>query len=403
MQTLPEGTIQTVQIWKRFRADRRARYLQDEIGRLGERLKRQRESTRWRWALSGIDFSAEPGSSVGLIGINGSGKTTLLKIINQVMYPTVGRVQTKGRIGALVAISAGIHPNLTGRENVMLTASLMGLSRKQATARFDEIVSFADLEDAIDRQAKYYSMGMQARLGFGVAAFLEPAILLVDEVLAVGDAAFQQRCLDRMRYVLSQGTTLVFVSHDLATVEATCARCVWLSDGRIRADGPTRDVLGEYRGSDQTGGEIALNAAGPLVLHNVVVRTPESATVQSNGVLEIELDLESDNEYRAWVYVGVSEGTAAPMFLVNPGRETLFERSGRLKMRCVIDRLPLPKGRFYVWAGVYERHRHGPELFAWQAVAQFDVYGPRLDEAPRAVVRLAPLQLVSSWDLVRGT
>ena len=401
MRTSPEGTIHTEQIWKRFRADRKTRYLADEIGRLGELLRGRRESTRWRWALHGIDFSVQPGGSVGLIGINGSGKTTLLKIINQVMYPTVGRVQTNGRIGALVAISAGIHPNLTGRENVMLTASLMGLSRKQAAARFDEIVSFAELEDAIDRQAKYYSMGMQARLGFGVAAFLEPAILLVDEVLAVGDAAFQQRCLDRMRYVLSQGTTLVFVSHDLATVEATCARCVWLSEGRIRADGPTRDVLGAYRGSAQTGGEIALGAGGPIVLHDIAVRTPDSATVQSNGVLEIELDLESEDEHRAWVYVGVSEGTATPIFLVNPGRETLFERGRRLKLQCVIDRLPLPKGRFYVWAGVYERNRHGPELFPWQAVAQFDVYGPRLDEAPRAVVRLAPLQLLSSWNLER--
>ena len=191
-----------------------------------------------------------------------------------------------------------------------------------------------DVDVAVCRRA------VEALVEEDVAAFLEPAILLVDEVLAVGDAAFQQRCLDRMRYVLSQGTTLIFVSHDLATVEATCARCVWLSDGRMRADGPTRDVLSAYRGSAQTGGEIALGAGGPLVLHNVGVRTPESATVQSNGALEIELDLESENPHRAWVYVGVSEGTATPIFLVNPGRETLFEPGRRLKIQCVIDRLP---------------------------------------------------------------
>ena len=402
MRTSPEGTIETAQIWKRFRADRHSRYLQDEFVRLGERLTGRRESTRWRWALSGIDFAVEPGSSVGLIGVNGSGKTTLLKIINQVMYPTVGRVQTSGRIGALVAISAGIHPNLSGRENIMLTASFMGLSRKEAAARFDEIVAFAELENAIDRQAKYYSMGMQARLGFGVAAFLEPAILLVDEVLAVGDAAFQQRCLDRMRYVLSQGTTLVFVSHDLATVEATCARCVWLSDGKVVEDGPARDVLSSYRGSAQTGGEISIRPGGPVALHRVEVKAPESLSVQSNGPLVVELDFESENPHRAWVYLGVSEGTATPIFLVNPGRETLFERGRRLKIECEIDRLPLPKGRFYVWVGVYERNRHGPELFPWQAVAEFDVFGPRLDEAPRAVVRLAPLQLKSSWNVEEG-
>ena len=402
MPTLPEGTIQTTEIWKRFRADRRTRYLQDELGRLAERLTGRRESDRWRWALQGIDIAVEPGSSVGLVGVNGSGKTTLLKIINQVMYPTVGRVETKGRIGAIVAISAGIHPNLTGRENIMLTASFMGLSRKQAAARFDEIVAFAELEDAIERQAKYYSMGMQARLGFGVAAFLEPSILLVDEVLAVGDAAFQQRCLDRMRYVLSQGTTLVFVSHDLSAVEATCARTIWLSQGRIVDDGPTRDVLGAYRGSEQTGGVIAPARTGPVAVRNVAVKAPESPTVQSNGPLEVELELESDAAYRAWVYLGISEGTAAPIFLVNPGRETLFENGRRVRFRCELDSLPLPKGRFYLWAGVYERNCLGPELLPWQAVAEFDVYGPRLDQAPRAVVRLAPLQLVSSWDIERA-
>lgn len=402
MPTLPEGTIRTTEIWKRFRADKRARYLQDELGRLAERLTGRRESDRWRWALQGIDLTVDPGSSVGLVGVNGSGKTTLLKIINQVMYPTVGRVVTKGRIGAIVAISAGIHPNLTGRENIMLTASFMGLSRKQAAARFDEIVAFAELEDAIERQAKYYSMGMQARLGFGVAAFLEPSILLVDEVLAVGDAAFQQRCLDRMRHVLSQGTTLVFVSHDLSAVEATCARTIWLSQGRVLQDGPTRDVLGAYRGSDQTGGVIAAQRSGPVALRHVAVKGPVSPTVQSNGPLEVELELESDGAYRAWVYIGVSEGTAAPIFLVNPGRETLFENGRRVSFKCAIDQLPLPKGKFYLWLGVYERNCYGPELFPWQAVAEFDVYGPRLDEAPRAVVRLAPLQLVSSWDVDRA-
>ena len=401
MPTLPEGTIRTAEIWKRFRADKRARYLQDELGRLAERLTGRRESDRWRWALQGIDIAVEPGSSVGLVGVNGSGKTTLLKIINQVMYPTVGRVETKGRIGAIVAISAGIHPNLTGRENIMLTASFMGLSRKQAAARFDEIVSFAELEDAIERQAKYYSMGMQARLGFGVAAFLEPSILLVDEVLAVGDAAFQQRCLDRMRHVLSQGTTLVFVSHDLSAVEATCGRTIWLSQGRIIDDGPTRDVLGAYRGSEQTGGVIAADRTGPISLQRVAVKAPESLTIQSNGGLEVELELESDGDYRAWVYLGISEGTAAPIFLVNPGRETRFENGRPVRFRCEIDRLPLPKGRFYLWAGVYEGYCDGPELLKWQAVAEFDVYGPRLDQAPRAVVRLAPLQLFSSWDVDR--
>jgi ABC-type polysaccharide/polyol phosphate transport system ATPase subunit len=400
LPTSPEGAIQTVQIWKRFRADQRSRYLRDELGRLAERLTGRRESDRWRWALQGIDFAVDPGSSVGLVGVNGSGKTTLLKIINQVMYPTVGRVETNGRIGAIVAVSAGIHPNLTGRENIMLTASFMGLSRRQAAARFDEIVAFAELERAIDRQAKYYSNGMMVRLGFGVAAFLEPAILLVDEVLAVGDAAFQQRCLDRMRHVLSQGTTLVFVSHDLSAVEATCSRTIWLSDGRVVDDGPTRDVLGAYRGSSETGGQIGAGKAGPVSIHQVSVRTPGLSSVASNGSLEVELELESNRTtHRAWLYLGVSEGTAAPIFLVNPGREAVLEADRRTTFRCEIEHLPLPAGRFYLWAGVYEFNRNGPELLPWQAVAQFDVYGPGLNEAPRAIVRLAPIQPVSNWSV----
>jgi ABC-type polysaccharide/polyol phosphate transport system ATPase subunit len=402
LPTLPDGTVRTDQVWKRFRADRRARYLQDEIGRLAERVTGRRESDRWRWALRGVDLAVEPGSSVGLVGVNGSGKTTLLKIINQVMYPTVGRVHTRGRIGALVAISAGIHPNLTGRENIMLTGSFMGLGRKQVSERFDEIVEFADLGDAIDRQAKYYSSGMQARLGFGVAAFLEPSILLVDEVLAVGDAAFQQRCLDRMRYVLGQGATLVFVSHDLAAVEATCSRSIWLNQGEILADGPTRDVLAGYRGSAQTSPDHAVPVNGAIALHRAGATSDDSRMIRSNGRVDIELELESELQHRAWVYVGVSEGTAAPIFVLNPGRETLFEPGERLMMRCAIDQLPLPRGRFHIWLGIYEEHRNGPELFAWQAVSRFDVYGPDLDPAPRAIMRLAPLQVLNNWAVERG-
>ena len=400
MQTSPEGTIRTVQIWKRFRADRRSRYLRDELGRLAERLTGRRESDRWRWVLQGIDFAVEPGSSVGLVGVNGSGKTTLLKIINQVMYPTIGRVETNGRIGALIAISAGIHPNLTGRENIMVTASFLGLSRKQAAARFDEIVAFAELEQAIDRQAKYYSMGMQARLGFGVAAFLEPAILLVDEVLAVGDAAFQQRCLDRMRHVLSQGTTLVFVSHDLASVEATCSRTVWLSNGqgrRRRFDARRAErvpwIFRDGRRDRRSARRV------PFAFARVAVQSPGLSMVQSNGALEVELELESNGAYRAWVYLGVGEGTAAPIFLVNPGRETLFERRPPHNDPMRDRPAPAPEGAVLSVGRSLRAHPSRAGAPAWQAVAQFDVYGPSLDGAPRAIVRLAPLQLVSSWSI----
>ena len=165
------------------------------------------------------------------MGANGAGKSTLLKLMARVMYQTAGQVDIAGRVGALIDIRAGMAPLLTGRENIYFTGTLMGLKRKEIARRFDEIVEFAGLESAVDRQVKHYSWGMQMRLGFGVAAYLEPDVLLVDEVLAVGDATFQQRCLERMRYVLNQGTTLVFVSHDLPAIEATCTNAMWLDEG----------------------------------------------------------------------------------------------------------------------------------------------------------------------------
>ena len=180
---------------------------------------------------------AEPGEAIGLIGANGSGKTTLLRLVNRVMYPYAGRVSVHGRVGALIEIRAGLHPELRGSENIYFFGSLLGLRRSEIAAHFDDIVAFAELEHAIDRQVKFYSSGMQMRLGFAAASFLDPAILLVDEVLAVGDSAFQQRCLARLRDLLIAGTTLVFVSHDLAAVEATCRRAIWLDAGVVRAEG----------------------------------------------------------------------------------------------------------------------------------------------------------------------
>jgi ABC-type polysaccharide/polyol phosphate transport system ATPase subunit len=394
---VPPGAIVATDIWKRFRADRRRAFFQDEVARLGDRLK-GRTGKSWRWALRDIQLEVAPGESVGLIGANGSGKTTLLKILTRVMYPTAGNIDVRGRIGALIAISAGIHPNLTGRENVMLTGSLMGLTRREVAARFDDIIEFSGLGHAIDRQAKFYSAGMLTRLGFGVAAFLEPDVLLVDEVLAVGDASFQQRCLDRMREVLHQGTTLVLVSHDLAAVEATCKRGYWLHNGETVADGPVREVLAAYRESVEQPSEGQRRINGRIRVENVRVISGEHGLVQADGNVEIELTLEAEENHRTWLYLGVTEGTASPIFVVSPGRE-LPVQAGRNVIRCVVDRLPLPRGRFFLWLGAYEGSTEGPELIAWQSATPFDVYGPELDETPVAVMRLSSVQVSSAWSL----
>ena len=273
----------------------------------------------------------------------------------------------------------------------------MGLKRREVVRRLDEIVAFSELSSAIDRQVKYYSAGMQMRLGFGVAAFLEPDVLLVDEVLAVGDAAFQQRCLDRMRAVLNQGTTLVFVSHDLAAVEATCPRGVWLNNGEVLADGPVREVLGQYRADVEADAESGPRRPGRIALRHAEARSSvEGSMVRTGGRLDIDLTLETEDEYRAWVYLGVSEGTASPIFLINPGAHTMLA-AGATRVRCSIGVLPLPRGRFYLWVGVYHGSEDGPELLPWQPVGHFDVYGPEIDPTPPAVVRLAPVHVTSEW------
>jgi ABC-2 type transport system ATP-binding protein len=167
-------------------------------------------------------------------------------MIARVLYPYAGRIEATGRVGALIEVAGGLHPDLTGRENVQLYGALLGLGRSEVNASFDEILAFAGIEAAIDRQVKFYSSGMKLRLGFSVAAFLRPAILLVDEALAVGDVQFQRKCLERMHQTLDEGTTLIHVSHDMEAIKATCKRVIWLDQGVVKSDGPAEEVLGGY-------------------------------------------------------------------------------------------------------------------------------------------------------------
>jgi ABC-2 type transport system ATP-binding protein len=388
---LPDGTVTANRIWKRFRADRQRMLLRDEIQRLSARLRGE-AGRGWRWALRDIDLTAQPGESVGLIGANGSGKTTLLKILTRVMYPYAGSVEVAGRVSALIEVRAGIHPDLTGRENVFLFGSLLGLSRRDVAKRFDDIVTFAELEGAIDRQVKFFSSGMQMRLGFAVAGFLEPDVLLVDEVLAVGDTAFQQKCLDRMRFMLTRGTTLVFVSHDLAAVEATCSRGLWLHDGALKQDGPVREVLSAYRRSIEESAELIPQTDGLAQVMKAEVTGPDRGLPRSHEQLDIALILKTTEARSAAICLGVSEGPATPIFLV---RRDVYLSAGDNRIRCSIPHLPLPRGRFYLWVALFDV----ADLMAWQPVSHFDVMGPDLDPAPRAVVRLAPVHSEAVWDI----
>jgi len=203
------------------------------------------EQTKF-WALKDINFDVMPGEVVGIIGRNGAGKSTLLKILSRITEPTTGRVELYGRVGSLLEVGTGFHPELTGRENIFLNGAILGMRREEISKKFDEIVDFAEIEDFLDTPVKRYSSGMYVRLAFAVAAHLEPEVLVVDEVLAVGDVQFQKKCLGKMRDVSEHGRTVLFVSHDMQTVSRLCRRIVWLGDGTIRDDGESARIVGSY-------------------------------------------------------------------------------------------------------------------------------------------------------------
>ena len=210
-------------------------------------IARGRTGAQEIWALDGVSMQVEPGEAVGLIGRNGSGKSTLLRLVAGIIKPTRGQVAAGGRVGSLLELGAGFHPDFTGRENVFLNGSVQGLRRAEIRERFDEIVAFAELEHAIDRPVRTYSSGMYMRLGFAIAAFLDADILLLDEVFAVGDEAFQRKCFGRVAEFKQRGGTIVFVSHDAAAVERLCPRAVLLQDGLVAFDGPVHEALTRYR------------------------------------------------------------------------------------------------------------------------------------------------------------
>jgi lipopolysaccharide transport system ATP-binding protein len=218
----------------------------------GQSSHREQDSI---WALKDVSFDVQPGEVVGLIGPNGAGKSTLLKILSRITDPTEGGAVIDGRVASLLEVGTGFHQELTGRENIHLSGAVLGMSKKEIRAKFDEIVDFSGVETFIDTPVKRYSSGMQVRLGFAVAAHLEPEILLIDEVLAVGDAAFQKKCLGKMNQVAEGGRTVLFVSHNMAAVNRLCQRGIWLDKGQVHMAGPTERVTAAYlsAGADDKG------------------------------------------------------------------------------------------------------------------------------------------------------
>ncbi len=338
--------------------------VRDLFSGAGSSQGRQEEEV---WPLKGVSFTVRRGEVVGIIGRNGAGKSTLLKILSRIIDPTSGRAELHGRVGTLLEVGTGFHPELTGRDNIYLSGILLGMRRQEIDARFDEIVEFSGIGPYLDTPVKRYSSGMYVRLAFAVGAHLEPEILIVDEVLAVGDFEFQSKCLRKMQEVSDQGRTVLFVSHDMSAVSRLCPRSILLEQGQILADGPTTDVLGAYlhAGSHPAGAvEWRARAAAPgndyVRLRAVRVRDRDGTVV---GIIEIREPFTIELEYEVLrpglklaPHIGVITDRGERLFLayeVNQPWDGQPRAVGRYTSRALIPGNLLTEGKYYIGAYCY--------------------------------------------------
>jgi len=392
------GEISVEGVSRRFRIRaREVRTLKDLFVQRG-----QTEATDV-WALQDVSLDVVRGEAVGLIGRNGSGKTTLLRIVSGIIKPTAGRVNAEGRIGSLLELGAGFHPDFTGRENVFLNGAIYGLRRADIRQRFDEIVAFAELEHAIDRPVRTYSSGMTVRLGFAIAAFLDADVLLLDEVFAVGDESFQRKCFGRIARFKQEGGTIVFVSHDASAVERLCERAVLLDAGRVAFDGSTREAIARYRRTLADETDPAERGAGLREWGSGEATIASAALVGQEGA-ERQQFL-SGEPFALSVAVTASEGIPPPRLqlevrddsgaLVAAQAVDLRELgwaagNGERGIRFEIGSLPLADGRFHLRLGLTDES--GEHLYHQLDDALAFVVYP--DGEERGVVRFA-----GSWAL----
>jgi len=329
---------------------------------------RRSEHTEDFWALRDINFSIGAGSTVGLMGSNGSGKSTLLKVIGSIIQPTTGLVLRRGRLAALLELGAGFHPELTGRENVYLNAAILGMTRQETERHFDAIVDFSGIEDFIDTQVKFYSSGMYVRLAFAVAVHVDPDLLLVDEVLAVGDEPFQRKCMDKIRSFQEEGRTIVLVSHSAEQVGDLCDRAILLSGGRMRFDGAPREAIRELRaGFDEARREQAERrsdegrAGGSRgEIESVRLLSPggDELRIISAGdtvVARVAVDL-ADGVDRWMMGIAIETPVGQRVYHVNTHNENveLKTGAGRHEVEFTLPHLSLGEGEYVVRVGVGE-------------------------------------------------
>lgn len=320
------------------------------------------------WALQDVSFEVRQGEVLGVIGRNGAGKSTLLKVLSRITEPTEGRVRVRGRVASLLEVGTGFHPELTGRENIFLNGTILGMTRREIDRKFDEIVAFAEIEQFLDTPVKRYSSGMYVRLAFSVAAHLEPEILIVDEVLAVGDHQFQKKCLGKMQDVAARdGRTVLFVSHNMAAIQTLCGRAMLLERGRLRMSGGTQEVVEAYlkRSGDAGGGEAAAEVA---LGSNVVLRgiRVEPGIVTSGRPADFELELasrEPTQVHELAILIYSELGTRVAVLDLRPAAGsgvTLSPRGVLFKGR--IEAVPFVEGEYRIGMFLATGDYHGNSL-----------------------------------------
>ena len=375
---MPDNAVVVENLWKNFRLyHEKNQYLKATI------LKGKRARYDEFWALKGIDFEVASGQTFGIVGANGSGKSTLLKCLAGILEPDRGSIGHEGRLSALLELGAGFHIELSGRENVYLNGAILGLTKREIEARFDDIVEFAGLEEFIDTPVKNYSSGMFVRLGFAVAANVEPDVLLIDEVLSVGDEVFQRRCAEKIEEFRRDGRTIIFVSHGLGQVEQLCEQAAWIDRGEVVELGPASDVISRYRGDSHEDVRVEADQGtrwgsqeAEITFAGFVDEHGEPASLLTSlepTTLRLEYDahqplqdvvigfrIDTMNGFLVW-------GTSTRL-----ARKTIGLMRGKGAVELEIEALPLLEGVFYLSVSVTDQ-AEVHEYDHWERAARFEV------------------------------
>jgi lipopolysaccharide transport system ATP-binding protein len=361
-------------------------------------------------ALDDVTLEIERGAVYGLIGKNGAGKSTLLKVLSRITEPTEGFVELRGRVGSLLEVGTGFHPELTGRENVFLNGAILGMRQVEIKRRFDEIVAFSEVNEFIDTPVKHYSSGMFMRLAFAVAAHLDSDILLVDEVLAVGDAEFQRKCLGKMGDLPNSGRTVVFVSHTMSAVSGLCQHVVWIDKGKVKQIGSPDDVIKSYLGA-LTNGDVAFAPGKDILVKRVAIMDKRGELAQTfapGDEMRIDVEYDAlkrhDNVYFRLIISG-QQGYLFAADMLLDGSYPYIEGPGRVSVR--FPALPLLPNTYSILMSIVDRSGR-QNLFVLQEVASFHIagnvkeFGLHGEIANMPKMRIAPMVLPYVWTLPDG-